>query len=431
LYNPNNIYVYMAAYSGALSGMGASPLGSQKGSVVKTDYTNAAESAGAFAQEFDTQWGLVASTILDEEAIWSCCAQAIANRTPLAGNDSDNNPAAWVAIAQSIIALVQQGDAFVAGQGISPPSGDGGISSISVTAPIHSSGGEAPVISIVPATDLVAGSMSATDKAKLDALSPVGSGVSAVTGTAPIVSSGGATPALSITPATELQAGSMSAADKAKLDAVGPSSGFLWSPVSIIKAVNQQGPDTILPGSQGLTGATTFYIYDPLVQRYATGVRFLWCGPATNIKVSIWLYTSTGAGHVVATKTIAVAAALQTAPGDYSVMFDAPLPLIQGFFYAASFWDTANASTVYTSSPPGADGILAQMFTTSLYNSQSGRASSTSIIASPFHAYAVVYGNGGGLAAGPFCIYGNAIGGTDTLPENIGGGFFPVEPILA
>jgi hypothetical protein len=45
-----------------------------------------------------------------------------------------------------------------------------------------------------------------------------GGGVTAVTGTAPIVSSGGTTPAVSITAATTSAAGSMSAADKTKLN---------------------------------------------------------------------------------------------------------------------------------------------------------------------------------------------------------------------
>lgn len=45
-----------------------------------------------------------------------------------------------------------------------------------------------------------------------------GGGVTAVTGTAPIVSSGGNTPAISITAATTSAAGSMSSADKTKLD---------------------------------------------------------------------------------------------------------------------------------------------------------------------------------------------------------------------
>jgi hypothetical protein len=47
-----------------------------------------------------------------------------------------------------------------------------------------------------------------------------GGGVSNVTGTAPIASSGGATPAISITPATGSFAGSMSASDKSKLNAI-------------------------------------------------------------------------------------------------------------------------------------------------------------------------------------------------------------------
>ena len=48
-----------------------------------------------------------------------------------------------------------------------------------------------------------------------------GSGtVTDVTGTAPVVSSGGTTPAISITAATSSDAGSMSAADKTKLDGI-------------------------------------------------------------------------------------------------------------------------------------------------------------------------------------------------------------------
>lgn len=46
------------------------------------------------------------------------------------------------------------------------------------------------------------------------------SGVSSVSGTSPIVSSGGSTPAISITAATTSAAGSMSAADKTKLDGI-------------------------------------------------------------------------------------------------------------------------------------------------------------------------------------------------------------------
>jgi hypothetical protein len=63
--------------------------------------------------------------------------------------------------------------------------------------------------------------MSAADKAKLDSID-LATLVQSVSGTAPIVSSGGDNPDISITPATDVAAGSMSAADKAKLDALGP-----------------------------------------------------------------------------------------------------------------------------------------------------------------------------------------------------------------
>lgn len=133
------------------------------------------------------------------------------------------------------------------------------VSSVTGTAPIVSSGGTTPAISITAATTTVAGSMSAADKTKLDGiaagaevnvnadwnavsgdaqilnkptlatvatsgsytdLSDKPTIVSSVTGTAPIVSSGGTTPAISISAATTSTDGSMSSADKTKLDGI-------------------------------------------------------------------------------------------------------------------------------------------------------------------------------------------------------------------
>lgn len=98
--------------------------------------------------------------------------------------------------------------------------GGAAVSSVSGTAPIVSSGGATPAISITAATTSAAGSMSAADKTKLDSVTS-GAAVSTVTGTAPIVSSGGATPAISISAATTTTPGSMSAADKVKLNGIG------------------------------------------------------------------------------------------------------------------------------------------------------------------------------------------------------------------
>ena len=69
-----------------------------------------------------------------------------------------------------------------------------------------------------------------------------GGGVTTVTGTAPITSSGGATPDIGISAATVSAAGSMSAADKAKLDG--------------IAAGAQVGTVTSVVAGTGLTGGT-------------------------------------------------------------------------------------------------------------------------------------------------------------------------------
>jgi hypothetical protein len=235
-------------------------------------------------------------------------------------------------------------DEVASGPSPTPPIPSTIVSSVSGTAPIVSSGGNTPAISITPATSGAAGSMSAADKAKLDGAStivssvdvaggttgltfsggpitssgtitmagtlaitnggtgaatvpgaqanllpaqagnagkvlatdgagvlswaPAGGGgtVTGVTGTAPIVSSGGAAPDLSITPATSGAAGSMSAADKAKLDAAatlvssvdvaGGTTGLTFSggPITSSGTITMAGTLGIANGG---TGGTT------------------------------------------------------------------------------------------------------------------------------------------------------------------------------
>ena len=59
-----------------------------------------------------------------------------------------------------------------------------------------------------------------SDLSGVEFADPAAAGVTSVTGTAPIVSSGGTTPAISISAATTSAAGSMSSADKTKLDGI-------------------------------------------------------------------------------------------------------------------------------------------------------------------------------------------------------------------
>ena len=65
---------------------------------------------------------------------------------------------------------------FLRGDGTFAEPPGGGITSVTGTAPIASSGGDTPAISIIPATGSVPGSMSAADKTKLDAISGTNTG---------------------------------------------------------------------------------------------------------------------------------------------------------------------------------------------------------------------------------------------------------------
>lgn len=119
MYSPNNVNVYCAAFAGALSGLAAGPLASGLASIRSSDYSNPTQVAGAFAQAFDTEWGLAAITQLDVEQIQSNCEQAMANRQP--DDAGQLLPSTWTDVVQSIIALVQEGDSYVDAQGITPP----------------------------------------------------------------------------------------------------------------------------------------------------------------------------------------------------------------------------------------------------------------------------------------------------------------------
>jgi len=202
--------------------------------------------------------------------------------------------------------------------------GGGSVDSVSGTAPIVSSGGTDPAISISAATTSAAGSMSSSDKSKLDGIESNatadqtksdidalgiaastattlanartiagvafdgstnislnnnaitnGAGyttnagtVTGVSGTAPIVSSGGATPAISISAATTSDAGSMSAADKTKLDGIETSA-------DVTDATNVASSGAVMDGdftSNGFMKRTSAGSYTVDTNTYLTAV---------------------------------------------------------------------------------------------------------------------------------------------------------------
>lgn len=94
------------------------------------------------------------------------------------------------------------------------------------------------------ATTTVSGFLSAADKLKLDGIASnatanVGT-VTSVTGTGAISSTGGATPAISIAAATGLVAGTMSATDKAKLDGVASGATAYSHPANHLPSIITQ-----------------------------------------------------------------------------------------------------------------------------------------------------------------------------------------------
>jgi hypothetical protein len=89
----------------------------------------------------------------------------------------------------------------------------GTVTSVTGTAPIASSGGTTPAISIPAATTSVSGYLTSTDWNTFNNKQSAGTYVTAVTGTAPIASSGGTTPAISIPAATTSVNGYLTSTD--------------------------------------------------------------------------------------------------------------------------------------------------------------------------------------------------------------------------
>jgi hypothetical protein len=169
-YTPQNIYVFLAAFDGVQSGiLGSSSLTSAN----PDDYATVDGVCGAFAEAIDTAWASESNpSLYQKDAIEELCKTYwIGNTIPKA---PDNTlVATFTEAAEIILAIVQSGVNWLTGQGITSPAyppASTGVTSVGATAPIHSSGGASPVVSITAATDVAAGSLSAADKTKLDAL---------------------------------------------------------------------------------------------------------------------------------------------------------------------------------------------------------------------------------------------------------------------
>jgi hypothetical protein len=93
------------------------------------------------------------------------------------------------------------------------PSSGGTVTSVSGTAPIASSGGNTPTISISQASGTTDGYLSSTDWTTFNNKQPSGTYVTSVGATSPVTSSGGTTPTIAIPQATGSVSGYLSSTD--------------------------------------------------------------------------------------------------------------------------------------------------------------------------------------------------------------------------
>jgi hypothetical protein len=128
-YTPINTDSYTNAFAGAIAGMAVSGWIVDPTSI---NYAHVAAIAGAFAEAFDTVWNdATALNSLQTQAIQSVCQEQFAGHAPGSlDNASFTSAANWAVPAAACAALVLEGDAYVASQGITPTTPGGSFGPI-------------------------------------------------------------------------------------------------------------------------------------------------------------------------------------------------------------------------------------------------------------------------------------------------------------
>jgi hypothetical protein len=143
-YTANNEDVFSAAQSGAVAGSFA---GSPITSPDPSSYIAQSIAAFEFAVEFDTQWGDTAINELIVFNIFQQCA-SYWDKRPITSDVADS----YSVDVAAIIALVTANNATSIAGGVTPRAwgagGGGDVTEVSATAPLTSSGGDTPDISI-------------------------------------------------------------------------------------------------------------------------------------------------------------------------------------------------------------------------------------------------------------------------------------------
>lgn len=119
-YTPINAQAFVSSYAGAVAGMGAS------GWLVNSSqsaYADVTQIAGAFAQAFDQAWNNPAQlNSLEFLTMAVLVAQDFQQRGPGPLSKPEfKSRANWARAAAACVAAILQSDAYMAGQGVTPP----------------------------------------------------------------------------------------------------------------------------------------------------------------------------------------------------------------------------------------------------------------------------------------------------------------------
>ena len=122
--------------------------------------------------------------------------------------------------------------------------GSGTVTSVTATSPVASTGGTTPVISMPAATTSVSGYLTNTDWNTFNSKQPAGTYVTAVTGTAPVASSGGTTPAISMAAASASANGYLTSTDWSTFNGKGSGTVTSVSGTGTVNGISLSGTVT-------------------------------------------------------------------------------------------------------------------------------------------------------------------------------------------
>lgn len=183
----------------------------------------------------------------------------------LGGTDSNvqiGTPTSGNTLIYDAVAGYWKNASISAGTGISVTNGAGaitvantGVTSVTGTAPVVSSGGATPAISMAAANGTTNGYLTSTDWNTFNSKQPAGTYVNSVSATSPITSTGGVTPTIAIPAANGSTNGYLTSSDWTTFNSKQPAGTYVTS-VSATSPITSTGgttPTVAIPAANGST----------------------------------------------------------------------------------------------------------------------------------------------------------------------------------